>query len=176
MIKTIKKEDGRKHNGASLEQLARMSKLAKIKRRPGSKRGGRPTVMTPAVISKLEHAFGIDCTVQEACAYADISLPPLYDYMKKNQDFAENVARLREKPVLAARNSVVSKLHKGYMAQWYLEKKRPDEFGNRDRGGVVNITLQLDDKQYRSIVAREAKLLERSGEETPRQLLRDGGA
>jgi hypothetical protein len=34
--------------------------------------GGRPTVMTEEVMRKLEEAFSLDCTDEEACAYAGI--------------------------------------------------------------------------------------------------------
>ncbi|HYW81837.1 MAG TPA: hypothetical protein VFB30_01185 [Spirochaetia bacterium] len=33
---------------------------------------GRKTVMTPEVVRKLEEAFSMDCTDEEACAYAGV--------------------------------------------------------------------------------------------------------
>jgi len=41
-------------------------------------KGGRPTKMTPEVIAKLEYAFAISCTDQQACIYAEISVDTLY--------------------------------------------------------------------------------------------------
>ena len=45
---------------------------------------GRPTVMTPEVIGKLEQVFAIDGSVEEACSYAYISRNTFYEHLKVN--------------------------------------------------------------------------------------------
>ena len=93
--------------------------------------GGRPTVMTPEVVGKLEQAFAIDCSVEEACSFADISRDSFYDYLKKNPKFSDRIADLREKPVLKARNTVVAKIGESYAnAMDYLKRKKKLEFGD----------------------------------------------
>ncbi len=65
--------------------------------------GGRPTVITPEVIRKLEDAFIAGCTDLEACCYADISKTALYEYCQKNGEFAERKETLKNQPLMQAR-------------------------------------------------------------------------
>lgn len=51
--------------------------MAKTKR-------GRPTKMTQGTVKKLEEAFLRGLSDEEACLYADISKPTLYDYCDKS--------------------------------------------------------------------------------------------
>ena len=41
---------------------------------------GRPSVMTPEIINKLEQAFSMGCGDLEACLYADLTPSVLYRY------------------------------------------------------------------------------------------------
>ena len=91
--------------------------------------GGRPTVVNDEVLLKLEEAFALGCTDLEACFYADIGTSTLYKYQEKNPEFAERKAALKEKPVLQARQSVISNMKEdGNLALKYLERKKKDEF------------------------------------------------
>lgn len=49
----------------------------------------RPTVMTEAVLQKLDYAFSLGCTDREACCHAGISQATLYNYGKKNEEFLD---------------------------------------------------------------------------------------
>jgi hypothetical protein len=55
---------------------------------------GRPTVMTPEIIAKLEYVFALGGTDKEACLYADIGLETLYNYQRNHPEFAERKALL----------------------------------------------------------------------------------
>lgn len=92
---------------------------------------GRPTVVTPEALAKLEQAFGMGCSDKEACLYADISMDALYYYQNRRPDFAEWKAILKEKPVLKARSVVVNSLSDPENAKWYLERKTHGEFNAR---------------------------------------------
>ena len=106
-----------------------MGRLRKPKSEPNPI--GRPTVMTPDTIAKLENVFAIDGTVEEACSYADISPNSFYDYLKINPDFSKRISQLREKPVLKARQTAVTKLGESYSnAMDYLKRKKKHEFGD----------------------------------------------
>lgn len=92
--------------------------------------GGRPPKVTPAVLVKLEEAFALGCTDLEACFFADISKDALYNYETKNPKFNERKKRLKQRPVLLARQSVITGMEKdGNLALKYLERKNKDEFG-----------------------------------------------
>ena len=70
----------------------------------------RPWKMTDEVLQKLEYAFAIDSTVEEACAYAEIAESTFYEWQKKNTLFSERIDRLRQQPILKARQTVVTAL------------------------------------------------------------------
>jgi len=93
---------------------------------------GRPTIFTQEVLHKLEYAFSMGCTDNEACIYADISPSSLYNYQKENPKFLERKDQLKENPVLKARTKVFKELDKNVLtAQWFLERKKKDEFSAR---------------------------------------------
>lgn len=111
------------------------------------KKVGRPTVMTPEVLAKLEQAFAIDASVEEALSYAECKPDAYYDYLKKNPTFSDRIADLRQRPILAARQRVVKGVTENYQnAMDYLKRKRVEEFGDRVRsehtgkdGGAIKI-------------------------------------
>jgi len=101
---------------------------------------GRPTVMTEEVILKLEHAFAIDATVEEACSYASIGRNTFYEYLKKNPDFQDRIDDLRQRPVLKARQTIADALADPQHAKWYLERKKRKEYG-------ANVDVTTDGKE-----------------------------
>lgn len=113
---------------------------------------GRPTVLTPEVVQKLEHAFSIGATDIEACFYAGISRGTLYNYQKENPDFLDRKEMLKERQVFKARMVIVQALQDGdkNMAKWYLERKRKEEFATQQinqvaLGGFRFVTEAEDD-------------------------------
>ena len=71
---------------------------------------GRPLIMTPGVIQKLEDAFSWGCTDLEACCNADISKSTLYNYCDANPKFMERKEILKNQPVMKARRVVQAAL------------------------------------------------------------------
>ncbi len=92
---------------------------------------GRPEVITPEILERLRHAFAIGCTDEEACAYAKVPTSTFYDYQKRHPDFSEEKERLKQEPILKAKNTIVQSLNDVKDAQWYLERKKKDEFSTR---------------------------------------------
>lgn len=92
---------------------------------------GKPTVMTTETLAKLRQAFLMGCCDREACLYAEIGLQTLYDYQKRNPEYSEQKRAFKTHPILKARKTVFDNLGEVKTAQWYLEKKRPKEFGLR---------------------------------------------
>ena len=118
---------------------------------------GRPTKMTDEVVMKLEQAFAIDASVGEACSYADISRNTFYVWLKENPDFQDRIDELRERPILKARQTIVKGLDNVQGAQWYIERKRKNEFAQRSEltgkdGGPIEtteISLKTDEELSR---------------------------
>ncbi len=92
---------------------------------------GRPTVMTQEVIGKLDEAFAMGCTDKEACLYAGIHPSSLYDYQNEHPEFSERKETLKESPFLLARRTIYKSLNTVAAAQWFMERKRKDEFSQR---------------------------------------------
>ena len=83
------------------------------------------------VMAKFEEATAIDASIEECLYYADISRDSYYRYIKSHPDFAIKLARLREKPVLKARQTIVKGLEESDNAKWYLARKKKLEFSER---------------------------------------------
>jgi len=93
---------------------------------------GRPTVFTEQTLQKLEEAFALGCTDEEACLFANISPSSLYNHQRADDEFMERKQLLRHTPILKARLEVI----KGFagnpgLALKYLERKKSDEFSLR---------------------------------------------
>lgn len=96
-------------------------------------KGGRPTIMTPEVIDKLEYVFSIGGSDLEACLHADISKQTLYNYQEKHPEFVDRKEMLKERMVLKARTVMDNALNDNdrQSAQWYLQRKKKAEFSDR---------------------------------------------
>ena len=107
---------------------------------------GRPTIMTPELVNKLETAFSMGCTDLEACLFANISKQTLYNYQDKNPEFVDRKEMLKEKLILKARSVIAESLNKKdeNTAKWYLERKRKDEFSAKSENEInLNIKQAL---------------------------------
>lgn len=119
--------------------------------------------MTPTAIAKLETAFSYDCSIDEACLYAGITPPTLYNWRKKNPKLFKRFELLRNTPILAARKRVIKGVEESYgNAMDYLSRKRKAEFSTKDGSAAppsegVNI---FNDDQAVTIAKRA---LERRG-------------
>lgn len=92
---------------------------------------GRPTVMTDSVVEKLEYAFALGCSDEEACFYADIHKQTLYNYQDKTPGFIDRKQALKSRPIFVARESVVKGLRNPDLALKFLERKAKSEFSLR---------------------------------------------
>ncbi len=126
---------------------------------------GRPTIMTQAVLNKLEAAWSVGATDKMACFYAGISHQALYNYQNDHPEFVERKEGLKEKMVLKALNVVASALNDNdtNTAKWYLEKKRKAEFGNAidvtSGGEALRPDIQVGQMNVQVIAAEVAAKL-----------------
>lgn len=105
----------------------------KPKRRRKPQPNGRPPVITPDVIKKLEEAFAWGCSDVEACLWADVNPRSLYKWQEKNPDFVQRKAELKETPIMKARKTVVGALETDpKIAMDYLSRKAKAEFSTRE--------------------------------------------
>lgn len=108
----------------------------------------RPTKMTPETIDKLRQAFLIGATKEEASGYAGISKVTLYNYIEKHPEFLNEIEKWQNEPILKAKTTVVKNLDDTKNAQWYLERKKKDEFAPRQEhtGADGNAIQAIIDK------------------------------
>ena len=82
--------------------------------------------MTDETVRKLEEAFTMGCTDVEACLYAGISKPCLYDYCASNPEFSDRKEALKTSPAIKARALLSKSLESGdadaKTVQWVIEK------------------------------------------------------
>ncbi|MCK9304934.1 MAG: hypothetical protein M0P27_06005 [Bacteroidales bacterium] len=116
-------------------------------------KGGRPTKMSKETIAKLEEVFSLGGSDSEACFYANISKQTLYNYQEKNPEFVDRKEALKEKPILKARQTVVKALDDPKDAQWFLERKRKEEFSFRQEvtGAEGKELKLLSEKQIETL-------------------------
>lgn len=113
-------------------------------------KGGRPTVMTPEVLAKLEDAFLYGCTDLEACFIAGISKDALYDYCNIHPEFTERKEALKQSPSIRAKRTMVKAIDGGDKdaSKWWLERRNKDEFSpkqlnehtGKDGGAIAVLT------------------------------------
>lgn len=86
---------------------------------------GRPSVMTDEVLEKLEEAFLLGHTDEEACLIANIDPKTLYNYCNKHPEFSSRKEVLKQHPTIMARRNVIESLGRRDvdMSRWYLERK-----------------------------------------------------
>ena len=66
--------------------------------------------MTPSTVKKLEEAFLLGCTDEEACLFADISKQTLYNYQEKNPEFIDRKSVLKSNPFMMSRQVLIEAL------------------------------------------------------------------
>lgn len=115
-------------------------------------KGGRPTIMTDAVVSKLEYGFMKGLNVTECCHYADISRNCFYEYLEKNPEFKDRIEELKSNPSTRAKLNVVEAIENGDtdLSKWWLERRSREEFSTKqelstDVKGDVKIVVELVD-------------------------------
>lgn len=81
--------------------------------------------MTPETVNKLEEAFLLGCTDEEACLFAGICKPTLYKYQSANEEFANRKEVLKQNPFLQARRVQMKDLQENNsaIAQKVLDRK-----------------------------------------------------
>ena len=109
---------------------------------------GRPTVITKQVVAKLEQAFRIRATKEEACTYAGIYRTTLYRHIQENPDFATQIEEWMDHPILAARANIIGAVThiKSIPDSWtLLRSAHKDEFAEQKNHKVDISSVSIDD-------------------------------
>ena len=91
-------------------------------------RGGRPTDMTPEVVTKLIAAFNNAYNITEACDYAGIARVTYYRWIEKDDKFSYKMSEAQSAVNRKAKEVVVQAIKEGDASlgfRW-LERRDPD--------------------------------------------------
>jgi len=118
-------------------------------------KGQKKQKQTPEVINKLEQAFSIDASIGEACYFADIAESTYYAWCAEDEVLSERFKRLRQKPVLKARQVIAQDMDNPATAKWYLERKKSQEFSTQQdlgapKEGGLGITMVFSGNNHDS--------------------------
>lgn len=92
----------------------------------------RPTKKTPELMEKLQYAFSINCTNEEACAYAGIHPDTFHDRMNNDKDFSDKIKMFKQQYLIDVR---------------WVSKKRAMDVKNKDSTEIVfKIDKRYSDK------------------------------
>ena len=107
--------------------------MTKKKPKSEHKPVGRPSKMTPEVVTKLEYAFAKSFTDEQACQHVDISRECLNNYCIANPEFRDKKESLKRNLTLKAKMNVVESIESGEISssKWWLERKNKEEFSLR---------------------------------------------
>lgn len=87
--------------------------------------------LTPEMKSKIEEVAALDGSVKEMAYYCDVSHQTIYNWFEEDPGLFDRVERLRERPILKARQTISKSLETPQGAQWYLSRKNKSEFSER---------------------------------------------
>jgi len=92
---------------------------------------GRPTVITPEVVSVLVTSLQDGMTVRQACWQSAISHEAYYSRLRSDEKFADIMTRSQDVISMKARRVIIEAINAGNVnaSKWWLEKKAPEEFG-----------------------------------------------
>lgn len=84
--------------------------------------------MTPDVLQKLEEAFLVGASDEQACLYADIAVRTLHYYCEANPDFLQRKELLKHQPRLQAKINVTAaiKAKDVDVSKWLLDRTDKD--------------------------------------------------
>jgi hypothetical protein len=112
----------------------------------------RPVEFTKEVVRKLEEAFLLDCSVEEACFFADISRDTYYKHIKKEPSLSDRFDELRQAPFLKARRTINKAIGENPMiAIDYMRRKKKKEFGD-------NLDLTTDGQKLNMTPEEQAEV------------------
>jgi hypothetical protein len=139
-----------------------------------NKKIGRREKITKEFREALLEAFLMDATDAEAISYANrklelkkgkaISERTFYHYQARHPDFLQEKNACKNVPILKARASLVRNLDKPKVAQWFLERKRKEEFSPRSELTGPNGSQLIDIKDNPAALTTLLKVALTAGE------------
>ncbi len=102
----------------------------------------------------LEMCLQVDCTIEEACNYAWISVPSYYKHREKNPEFARRMDLAKQLPMMNARAAVMRRILQGdaKMALEFLNRRdrryKPDAADELELAKKTNVTFNIVETKW----------------------------
>ena len=134
--------------------------MTKKKPKGESNPNGRPTIMTPETVKKLEEGFSQGFSVDNACIWANISKQTFYTYCEKKDGFLDHCKTLQKNPLIKSIVLINKALDKGDVgtAKWYAERKAKDEFSLKtetEHSGEVKSKIVYIEKEEKEAYEKQ---------------------
>jgi hypothetical protein len=139
----IKNQHGESETTAKNGRPKKTKSGVKINNKTGKAETGRPPlipeeatrqeILNTEEVKKLVEAFKMDYNETEACAYAKITWATFKKYKDQNPEFLSIIEDAKSTTARLARTIIFTKIGSGdeKVAQWYLERKRRNEFATK---------------------------------------------
>lgn len=91
---------------------------------------GRPSVITPEAVQKLEAALAAGFGINAACYFSGVSRSVYYERKATDKEFSDKMRLAEEWSTYKARQVILNAINEGNVkvAMWYLERKARAEF------------------------------------------------
>ena len=130
--------------------------------------------MDRASFHRLVAAFSCDCTIPEACSYAEITVKQYKYFAEKHPEFNDYKNALGVAIMIKARMTIIKNLDKDTrLAFKFLERTIPEEFGTAEQKRKARIKLEAQIGTELNADPRFATLREKYEKEL-RALILDG--
>ena len=100
--------------GKEITDLKTLSKIKSVEEMMPKTGSNQLSLNNPKIWEEqykiIEDCLKQDCTIEEACMYAWISVPSYYKHREKNSDFAIRMDRARQFPRMMARAAVMRRI------------------------------------------------------------------
>ena len=92
-----------------------------------AKKVGRPSSLDPAAVTKLEMAFKLGASVDEACNFAEVTRQSICRYCMKHPVFRDKIHLWRTTPVFEAKRRVFTEIVQNRNADMAMDLLRLEE-------------------------------------------------
>ena len=92
-----------------------------------AKKKGRPSSLDSAAVTKLEMAFKLGASVDEACNFAEVTRQSICRYCKKHPEFRDKIHLWRTTPVFEAKRRVFTEITQNRNADMAMDLLRLEE-------------------------------------------------
>lgn len=105
----------------------------------------RPSKYTPATVKKIVDALGAGNTRRAACAYGGVDEKTLANWMRRYSDFSDAVKEAEASAEVGhvARIAQAAASGTWTASAWWLERRRPDDWGRKDKLDITATIRRL---------------------------------